>query len=84
VPVRLSRLVRSLQFGSEFERGTQQECERLHRFDILLRRVGCTEVDRDTRFPDVFGPHRSERLRKVDGWQTLATKPVDQPIDLAA
>ena len=23
-------------------------------------------------------------LRKVDGWQTLATKPIDQPIDLAA
>jgi transposase-like protein len=23
-------------------------------------------------------------MRKVDGWQTLATKPVDQPIDLAA
>jgi hypothetical protein len=21
---------------------------------------------------------------KVDGWQTLATKPLDQPIDLAA
>jgi putative transposase len=24
------------------------------------------------------------RMRKVDGWQTLAIKPVDQPIDLAA
>jgi transposase-like protein len=23
-------------------------------------------------------------IRKVDGWQTLATKPIDQPIDLAA
>jgi hypothetical protein len=23
-------------------------------------------------------------MRKVDGWQTLATSPVDQPIDLAA
>ena len=23
-------------------------------------------------------------MRKVDGWHTLATKPVDQPIDLAA
>jgi putative transposase len=23
-------------------------------------------------------------MRKVDGWQTLATKPIDQPIDLAA
>jgi hypothetical protein len=23
-------------------------------------------------------------MRKVDGWQTLATKPADQPIDLAA
>jgi putative transposase len=23
-------------------------------------------------------------MRKVDGWQTFATKPVDQPIDLAA
>jgi putative transposase len=23
-------------------------------------------------------------LRKVDGWQTLATKLIDQPIDLAA
>jgi putative transposase len=23
-------------------------------------------------------------MRKVDGWQTLATKPSDQPIDLAA
>jgi hypothetical protein len=22
-------------------------------------------------------------LRKVDGWQTLATAPIDQPIDLA-
>jgi hypothetical protein len=23
-------------------------------------------------------------MRKLDGWQTLATKPIDQPIDLAA
>ena len=23
-------------------------------------------------------------MRKVDGWNTLATKPIDQPIDLAA
>ena len=23
-------------------------------------------------------------MRKVDGWETLATKPIDQPIDLAA
>jgi hypothetical protein len=23
-------------------------------------------------------------LRKVDGWQSLAAKPIDQPIDLAA
>ena len=23
-------------------------------------------------------------MRKVDGWQTLATQPIDQPIDLAA
>jgi hypothetical protein len=23
-------------------------------------------------------------MRKVDGWQTLATNPIDQPIDLAA
>jgi putative transposase len=23
-------------------------------------------------------------MRKVDGWRTLATKPIDQPIDLAA
>ena len=23
-------------------------------------------------------------MRKVDGWQTLATKTIDQPIDLAA
>src|ERR1700736_2849053 len=23
-------------------------------------------------------------MRKADGWQTLATKPIDQPIDLAA
>jgi putative transposase len=23
-------------------------------------------------------------MRKVKGWQTLATKPIDQPIDLAA
>jgi hypothetical protein len=23
-------------------------------------------------------------MRKVDGWQTLATKPIDQPIDLVA
>jgi hypothetical protein len=23
-------------------------------------------------------------MRKVDGWQTLVTKPIDQPIDLAA
>jgi hypothetical protein len=27
---------------------------------------------------------RSDQYRKVGGWQTLATKPVDQPIDLAA
>jgi putative transposase len=24
------------------------------------------------------------KMRKIDGWQTLATKPIDQPIDLAA
>ena len=29
-------------------------------------------------------PRRTRRLRKVDGWHTLATKPIDQPIDLAA
>jgi hypothetical protein len=23
-------------------------------------------------------------MRKVDGWQTLATKPINHPIDLAA
>jgi hypothetical protein len=23
-------------------------------------------------------------MRKIDGWKTLATKPIDQPIDLAA
>jgi len=23
-------------------------------------------------------------MRKIDGWQTLAAKPIDQPIDLAA
>ena len=23
-------------------------------------------------------------MRKIDGWRTLATKPIDQPIDLAA
>lgn len=23
-------------------------------------------------------------MRKVDGWQTLTIKPIDQPIDLAA
>ena len=23
-------------------------------------------------------------MRKIDGWQTLATKPIEQPIDLAA
>jgi hypothetical protein len=23
-------------------------------------------------------------MRKVDGWRSLATKPIDQPIDLAA
>jgi hypothetical protein len=23
-------------------------------------------------------------MRKIDGWQTLATKPIDQPINLAA
>jgi putative transposase len=23
-------------------------------------------------------------MRKVDGWQTLTTKPIDQPVDLAA
>jgi hypothetical protein len=23
-------------------------------------------------------------VRKIDGWQTLATKPIDQPIDLAS
>ena len=23
-------------------------------------------------------------MRKIDGWHTLATKPIDQPIDLAA
>jgi hypothetical protein len=27
---------------------------------------------------------RPINMRKVDGWQTLATKPIDQPIDLAA
>jgi putative transposase len=27
---------------------------------------------------------RQINMRKVDGWQTLATAPIDQPIDLAA
>jgi hypothetical protein len=27
---------------------------------------------------------RPDQLRKVDGWQTFATKAIDQPIDLAA
>ena len=27
---------------------------------------------------------RLQFVRKVDGWQTLATKPTNQPIDLAA
>jgi hypothetical protein len=27
---------------------------------------------------------RAKDMRKVDGWQTLAIKPIDQPIDLAA
>ncbi|MET4484003.1 hypothetical protein ABIB66_008574 [Bradyrhizobium sp. F1.13.3] len=27
---------------------------------------------------------RQINMRKVDGWQTLATEPIDQPIDLAA
>ena len=29
-------------------------------------------------------PSRQIIMRKVDGWQTLATNPTDQPIDLAA
>jgi hypothetical protein len=34
----------------------------------------------------VLGAARSGQIniRKVNGWQTLATKPIDQPIDLAA
>ena len=27
---------------------------------------------------------RQISMRKVDGWRTLAAKPIDQPIDLAA
>jgi putative transposase len=27
---------------------------------------------------------QSDQHGKVEGWQTLATKPIDQPIDLAA
>jgi putative transposase len=35
----------------------------------------------------MFGALRASgqiNMRKVDRWQTLATKPIDQPIDLAA
>jgi hypothetical protein len=31
-----------------------------------------------------FGRIEVYNMRKVDGWQTLATKPIDQLIDLAA
>jgi hypothetical protein len=51
----------------------------LHRLDILLRRVGCTKIDRDPRFPDVFGPHRSERLNVV-GMARIVQEGRDRPV----
>jgi hypothetical protein len=41
-----------------------------------IGRYGCDDVLGTVRF-------QSHHMRKVDGWQTLATKPLDQPIDLA-
>jgi hypothetical protein len=51
-------------------------------------RAGCTRRSSEESKTQTVLPSAEPlpccSIRRVDGWQILATKPVDQPIDLAA
>jgi hypothetical protein len=54
---------------------------------VLGRFVSAQRPKRRTRPPLLFWALLASRqinMRKVDGWQTLAAKPIDQQFDLAA
>ena len=57
-----------------------------NRWFVLVRSVGVPWYKRQTKgFPtETQAKLYAKSMRKVDGWKTLATKPIDQPIDLAA
>ena len=65
---------------------TTNAIERLH--EEFKRRIKTQTVmpSADTAAMLFWVPLASGQInmRKIDGWQTLATKPIDQPIDLAA
>jgi transposase-like protein len=65
---------------------TTNAIERLH--EEFKRRIKTQTVlpSTDTAAMLFWAPLASGQInmRKVDGWQTLAAKPIDQPIDLAA
>ncbi len=63
---------------------TTNAIERLH--EGFKRRIKTQTVTADTAAMLFWALLASGQInmRKVDGWQTLATKPSDQPIDLAA
>ena len=65
---------------------TTNEIERLH--EEFKRRIKTQTVlpSADTAAMLFWALLASGQInmRKVDGWQTLATKPIDHPIDLAA
>jgi putative transposase len=63
---------------------TTDAIERLH--EKFKRRIK-TQIPPQTPLPMLFWALLAAgqiNMRKVDGWQTLATKLIDQPIDLAA
>ena len=67
------------------ERANDNAIERLHK--ELKRRIKTQIVlpSADTAAMLLWALLASGQInmRKIDGWQTLAAKPIDQPIDLA-
>jgi len=65
---------------------TTNAIERLH--EVLKRRIKTQTVlpSADTTAMLFWALLASGQIniRKIDGWPTLATQPIDQPIDLAA
>jgi putative transposase len=65
---------------------TTNATERLH--EEFKRRIKTQTVLRPLKPPPCCSGHCSPlgqiNMRKVDGWQTLSTKLIDQPIDIAA